>query len=77
MFWLLVVGKILIMIALAFVALHHLETAQRGWSVIFLLNWSWILLLGALVIGPVCYTVRLRRVRRKREKLIYAEWNVD
>ena len=77
MFWLLVIDKLLIMIALAIVSLSHLRTARTGWSVIFLLNWSWILLFGALAVGPVLFAIRLRRVRRKRKALIHAEWNLE
>jgi hypothetical protein len=77
MFWLLVIGKVLIMIALAIVALHALHPADRGWRVVLLLNWSWILLAVLLVIGPTAYWWRMRRARRKRKALIYAEWHVD
>jgi len=77
MFWLLVIGKFLIMIALAVVTLSQLRSTQRGWSVIFLLNWSWVLFFVILAFGPVLYWVRLSRARRKRAALIYAEWNVD
>ena len=77
MFWLLVIGKFLIMIALAIVAFHSLKPVERGWRVVLLLNWSWILLAVLLVIAPTAYWLRLRRARRKRKALIYAEWHVD
>lgn len=77
MFWLLVIGKLLIMIALAIVAFHSLHPAHRGWRVVVLLNWSWILLAVLLVVAPTAYWLRLRRARRKRKALIYAEWHVD
>ncbi len=77
MFWLLAIGKLIIMIALAAVAFHTLKPAERGWRVVFLLNWSWILTAVLLVIGPTIYWWRLRRARRKRAALIRAEWHVD
>jgi hypothetical protein len=33
--------------------------------------------LVALLAAPILFRVRLRRVRRKREQLQRAEWNVD
>jgi len=77
MFWLMVGGKFVIMIAIAVVGFYHLQPGQRNLSVLVLLNWSWILLTGVLVAGPVAYWWRLRRVRRKRAALIRAEWQVD
>ncbi len=77
MFWLMVGGKLVIMVAIAIVGFHHLQPGQRNLSVLVLLNWSWILLTGMLVAGPVAYWWRLRRVRRKRAALIRAEWQVD
>lgn len=77
MFWLMIVGKLVIMIALAVVAFRLLHPSERGWRVVILLNWSWILLAVLLVLGPATYWYRLRRVRRKRAALIRAEWHVD
>lgn len=77
MFWLFVIGKLLIMIALAMVAFHSLHSAERGWRVVILLNWSWVLLAVLLVVAPTAYWLRLRRARRRRQALIHAEWNVD
>jgi hypothetical protein len=77
MFWLMVGGKFVIMVAIAIVGFHHLHPGQRNIQVLVLLNWSWILLAGVLVAGPVAYWWRLRRVRRKRAALIHAEWHVD
>lgn len=76
-FWLVVIGKLLIMIALATVALISLHPSRRSWTVVALLNWTWILLAAIMVTGPALYWFRLRRVRRKRAALIHAEWNVD
>ncbi len=76
MFWLMVGGKFVIMVAIAIVGFHHLHPG-RNISVLVLLNWSWILLTGVLVTGPIAYWWRLRRVRRKRAALIRAEWHVD
>ena len=77
MFWLMVGGKFAIMVAIAVVGFHHLHPTQRNLQVVLLLNWSWILLTGVLVAGPVAYWWRLRRVRRKRAALIRAEWHID
>lgn len=77
MFWLLVIGKLAIMIALAVVAFRMFHSSSRSWSVLLLLNWSWILLAVILVAGPLLYRWRLYRVRRKRQALIHAEWHVD
>lgn len=77
MFWLLAIGKLLTMIALAVVGLASLQSGQRTLSIIILWNWSWILLAVLLVMGPSLYWLRLRRVRRKRAALIRAEWHVD
>lgn len=76
-FWLMVGGKFAIMVAIAVVGFHHLQPAQRNIQVVLLLNWSWILLTAILVAGPIVYWWRLRRVRRKREALIRAEWHID
>ena len=77
MFWLLAIGKLISMIALAFVGYAMLHPAGRNWSNLILLNWSSVLLAIIFVAGPTAYWWRLRRVRRKREALIRAEWNVD
>lgn len=77
MFWLLAIGKLITMIALAFVGYSLLHPAGRSWQVILLLNWTSILLGVILVAGPTAYWWRLRRVRRKRQALIDAEWNVN
>lgn len=77
MFWLLAIGKLVTMIALAFVSYQLLHPAGRSWSVLILLNWSWIVLAVILVAGPVTYWWRLRRVRRKRQALLHAEWHVE
>lgn len=76
-FWIMVGGKLVIMVALTAVALNSLHPTTRGWTVVALLNWSWILLAGFIVVGPAAYWWRLRRVRRKRAALIRAEWNVN
>lgn len=76
MFWLMVGGKLVIMVAIGIVGFQHLHPGQRNLSVLVLLNWSWILLAGVLVAGPVAYWWRLRRVRRKRAALIRAEWHI-
>ena len=77
MFWLMVGGKFVIMVAIAIVGFQHLHPGQRNLTVLVLLNWSWILLTVVLIAGPVAYWWRLRRVRRKRAALIRAEWHVD
>ena len=45
------------------------------------LNWPWLILMGAVLIGlfaaPVLFRYRLRRVRSKRARLQHAEWHVD
>ena len=76
-FWIMVGGKLVIMIAIAIVGYHRLHPSHRNISVLVLLNWSWILLAVILVMGPVAYWWRLRRARRKRAALIRAEWEVD
>lgn len=76
-FWLMVGGKFVITVAIAIVGYRHLHSTQRNLSVLVLLNWSWVLLAVALVASPVAYWWRLRRVRRKREALIRAEWHID
>jgi purine-cytosine permease-like protein len=76
-FWMLVAGKLVIMIALAIVGYQRLQSTHRNLSVLLLLNWNWILLAVILVAGPTAYWWRLRRARRKREALIRAEWEVD
>ena len=76
-FWMMVAGKIVIMIAIAIVGFHHLRPAQRNLQVLVLLNLSWILLAVARVAGPPAYWWRLRRVRRKRAALIRSEWQVE
>lgn len=76
MFWLLAVGKLLTIVGLAFVFAHRSAPTARGWELIVLLNWSWIVFSLAVLAGPTAYWWRLRRVRRKRAALIHAEWNV-
>jgi uncharacterized BrkB/YihY/UPF0761 family membrane protein len=77
MFWLVALGKLVTMIAIAVVAMASRHPAQRTWGVIVLWNWSWVLLAIVLVAGPALYWLRLRRARRRRAALIYAEWHVD
>ena len=77
MFWLLAIGKLLTIIGLAFVFAHRSNPTARGWELIVLLNWSWIVLSFAVLAGPMAYWWRIRRVRRKRAALIHAEWNVS
>ncbi|MDP9374668.1 MAG: hypothetical protein M3Q65_19925 [Chloroflexota bacterium] len=76
-FWLLAIGKLVTMIVIAIVGLASLTSAERTFTVVALLNWSWILLAIILVAGPIAYWLRMRRVRRKRAALLYAEWHVD
>ncbi len=77
MFWLMVVGKLVIAIALAVVTFQLLHSAERSWRVIILMNWSWVLLTVVLPCGPAVYWFRMRRARRKRAALIRAEWVID
>lgn len=76
-FWMMVGGKLVIAIAIAIVGYQRLHPSHRSFSVVVLLNWSWVLLAVMLVTGPVAYWWRLRRARRKRAALIRAEWDVD
>lgn len=76
-FWLLAVGKLIIMIAIAIVGFLTLPPVQRTLQVVALLNWSWIVLAVLLLVGPAAYWLRLRRVRRKRAALIRSEWQVE
>jgi heme/copper-type cytochrome/quinol oxidase subunit 2 len=76
-FWMMVGGKLVIMIAIAVVGYYRLHPTHRNLSVVVLLNWSWILLMVVLIAGPAAYWWRLRRARRKRAALIRAEWEVD
>ena len=77
MFWLVAIGKLITAIAIAVIGFMRLDSAQHTLSTVVLLNWSWVVLAIVLVAGPTVYWWRLRRVRRKRAALIYAEWNVD
>jgi len=77
MFWLVVGGKLFIMVTLAIVALASMGPSRRAFIIVALWNWSWIVLAAFLVLGPAMYLLRLRRVRRKRAALIRAEWHVD
>lgn len=76
-FWMLAVGKLIIMIVLAFVGWVTLPPFRRTLQVVVLLNWSWIALALIMIVGPALYWLRLWRVRRKRAALIRAEWRVD
>ena len=76
-FWLLAIGKLIIMIVIAIVGLLTLPPFQRTLQVIALLNWSWIVLALVMMVGPAAYWWRLRRVRRKRAALIRSEWHVE
>lgn len=40
-------------------------------------TWYWLVVLAALVAGPVLFAVRLRRLRGRREQLRRAEWMVE
>jgi hypothetical protein len=75
--WFVIAAKIIALIALVVVAVAVLHPASHMLTFAVLLNWSWVLLGGALAIGPLLYWYRLRRARRKRAALIHAEWHVD
>jgi hypothetical protein len=53
-----------------------LVMAPTAHAFIFLLvmQWYWLLLPIPLVVMPVLFWIRLRRVRRKRRQLILSEW---
>lgn len=40
-------------------------------------NWHWLPVIGALLVGPITWQVRLRRARRQRAALLRAEWMVE
>lgn len=68
----LVVGKIAIMIAM----LIMMPTSAMV-KFLAAYNWSWIILVLVLGAGPSLFWWRLWRVRRKRARLVHAEWQVD
>ena len=68
----LVVGKILIMVALALMA-PSLGTA----GFLAAHNWTWVVVTLVLLGGPAAFWYRLWRVRRKRAALLHSEWHVD
>ncbi|MGH2560822.1 MAG: hypothetical protein ACRDJH_17295 [Thermomicrobiales bacterium] len=54
--------------------------ASRGWEAGALLTattWPFLVIPAAAVAGPVAFSIRLRRVRRRREQLRRAEWMLD
>lgn len=75
-FWLLVLGKLFIMICLAVVAFGVIVSSEERWTLLILLNWSWIVLAVVVVVSPIMFWSRLYRARRKRKALIHAEWHV-
>ena len=68
----LLVGKVLIMVAVALMA-PTMGTA----GFLAAHNWSWMVLTLVLVGGPATFWYRLWRVRRKRAALLRSEWHVD
>jgi hypothetical protein len=44
---------------------------------LFAMQWYWLLLPLPLLVVPVLFWYRLRRVRKKRRQLILSEWAVD
>ena len=57
-------------IVLVIWASHSYETT----ALIAATTWPWLVVAGALGIGPLLFHLRLRRVRAKRERLQRAEW---
>ena len=43
---------------------------------LFVMQWYWLLLPLPLIV-PLMFWYRLRRVRRRRQQLIYSEWTVE
>ena len=44
---------------------------------LFAMQWYWLLLPIPMVILPLTFWYRLRRVRRRRRQLIHSEWAVE
>lgn len=40
-------------------------------------SWPWLVVGLALVASPALFWLRLLRVRRKRKRLLQAEWHID
>ena len=70
--WTLVVMKIVTIGVVVLAA----RRAEAG-ALFAVITWHWLVLLGALLVAPVVFRVRLRRVRARRTALLRAEWMMD
>ena len=70
--WTLVAMKIITIVIVVLAA----RKAEAG-TLLAVITWHWLILLGALLAAPVLFRVRLRRVRARRESLMRAEWMVE
>ncbi|MEJ7839227.1 MAG: hypothetical protein WKF81_10440 [Thermomicrobiales bacterium] len=61
-------------VAVIFFAARGTHEAQ---AIILATTWFWFLIPVAAIAGPTMYWKRLRRMRRRREELRHAEWNVN
>jgi hypothetical protein len=71
--WTLFVFKMVTLIAIVWAASGSTE------SIIVVLgtNWYFLLFPAIAIAGPLLYYIRIRRVRRRREAMMRAEWMLD
>jgi hypothetical protein len=67
--WTIYLAKLATIVLIIWAA-HSYETT----AVIAATTWPWLVVAGALGLGPLLFHLRLRRVRARRELLKRAEW---
>lgn len=71
--WTLFAFKILTLIATIWAASGSLSSVK----LIFATNWFWMFIPAFAISGPLIFHYRMRRVRRRREAIVRAEWMLD
>ena len=68
------VGMILAFKVVTSIIIFVMAPTAHAFIFLLVMQWYWLLLPIPLVVMPVLFWIRLRRVRRKRRQLILSEW---
>jgi hypothetical protein len=68
------VGMILAFKVVTSIIIFVMAPTAHAFIFLLVMQWYWLLLQIPLVVMPVLFWIRLRRVRKKRRQLILSEW---
>ena len=68
------VGMILAFKVVTSIVIFVMAPTAHAFIFLLVMQWYWLLLPIPLVVMPILFWIRLRRVRKKRRQLILSEW---